>query len=312
MNQNAQAASVFDLVVLSLDNDELYDLELNPLQATLIQSLGELGTPNGLVPAEKGFAYTIDRDEDKLYTIRISDGVVVNFVQLDADVAQQSRGFAVSPGGVMYGMFSGRALRTIDPSTGITTFVVVVGINWIIEGIAFGDDGTLYAVGNHNLGESNRLFSVDTTTGTATWIATLPVPDVDTLIFAPDGFLYGGDSIAGVADLYKIDPVSGSLTNLGATGITQFTGVMTVPSPPGERADVDDDIDVDGLDFSVFATCFNKAGNPPRIQGGCTAQVALALDFDEDGDIDGVDFSQFAQCYNKAGNPPRTLGCPLN
>lgn len=74
-------------------------------------------------------------------------------------------------------------------------------------------------------------------------------------------------------------------------------------------ADRDADGDVDGVDFSVFASCFNKAGNPPRTVG-CDAGDRDALDFDDDSDIDGFDFSMFASCFNRAGNPPRTLGCP--
>jgi len=74
-------------------------------------------------------------------------------------------------------------------------------------------------------------------------------------------------------------------------------------------ADDDCDNDVDGLDFSVFASCFNKAGNPPRALG-CDATAQANMDFDNDGDVDGIDFGVFASCFNKAGNPPRTLGCP--
>jgi hypothetical protein len=72
--------------------------------------------------------------------------------------------------------------------------------------------------------------------------------------------------------------------------------------------DRDKDGDVDGVDFSVFASCFNKAGNPPRTLG-CTAADGSAFDQDGDGDVDGVDFAKFASCFNKAGNPPRKTGC---
>jgi hypothetical protein len=83
--------------------------------------------------------------------------------------------------------------------------------------------------------------------------------------------------------------------------------------PPGEEdvivaSDRDGDFDVDGVDFSIFASCFNKAGNPPRTLG-CTTADAEAFDADGDGDVDGVDFSRFASCFNKAGNPPRATGC---
>jgi hypothetical protein len=72
--------------------------------------------------------------------------------------------------------------------------------------------------------------------------------------------------------------------------------------------DRDKDGDVDGVDFAIFASCFNKAGNTPRTLG-CSAEDASAFDTDGDVDVDGVDFAVFASCFNKAGNPPRRLGC---
>jgi len=83
------------------------------------------------------------------------------------------------------------------------------------------------------------------------------------------------------------------------------------PAPTTVPADRDFDGDVDGVDFAKFASCFNKAGNPPRTIG-CPVDDAGAFDFDGDMDVDGVDFGKFAACFNKAGNPPRTLGCPQN
>jgi predicted outer membrane repeat protein len=81
------------------------------------------------------------------------------------------------------------------------------------------------------------------------------------------------------------------------------------PTTPSIPADRDCDGDVDGVDFGIFASCFNQAGNPPRTLG-CIPEQQQELDFDHDGDIDGVDFGVFASCFNKAGNPPRTGGCP--
>jgi len=75
------------------------------------------------------------------------------------------------------------------------------------------------------------------------------------------------------------------------------------------RADTDGDGDVDGVNFAIFASCFNKAGNPPRTLG-CNALNSVRFDFDNDRDVDGVDFAVFSACFNKAGNPPRTAGCP--
>lgn len=65
-------------------------------------------------------------------------------------------------------------------------------------------------------------------------------------------------------------------------------------------ADFDKDGDVDGVDFGVFSSCYNGAGNPPK--SGCTD---LSADFDQDGDIDGVDAARFSSCHNGAGKTPR-------
>lgn len=64
------------------------------------------------------------------------------------------------------------------------------------------------------------------------------------------------------------------------------------------RGDYNADGWVDGIDYGVFASCFNGAGNPPP-----AASCALA-DFDGDGDVDGSDFGWFAACFNGSGNPP--------
>ena len=87
--------------------------------------------------------------------------------------------------------------------------------------------------------------------------------------------------------------------------------IATIPAETPVPADRDFDGDVDGVDFSKFASCFNKAGNPPWTFG-CDPDDQAALDFDDDNDVDGVDFAKFASCFNKAGNPPRTFGCPQN
>ena len=74
-------------------------------------------------------------------------------------------------------------------------------------------------------------------------------------------------------------------------------------------ADSDEDGDVDGVDFGVFASCFNKSGNPPKT-GGCTPAQGAKFDFDNDGDVDGVDFGKFSSCFNGSGKPPGSPGCP--
>jgi formylglycine-generating enzyme required for sulfatase activity len=126
----------------------------------------------------------------------------------------------------------------------------------------------------------------------------------------------GGTLCGGIAETTcDPGPLTFETTYFWQVTATTDTGTVEGPvwsftvTPLCVPADSDCDGDVDGVDFAQFASCFNKAGNPPRTLG-CDAMAQDDLDFDDDGDVDGVDFSKFAACFNKAGNPPRTLGCP--
>jgi len=109
------------------------------------------------------------------------------------------------------------------------------------------------------------------------------------------------------------DPLVGdaivALDNVKVFGITDRFAPSCSASA-ASRADTDDDADVDGIDFTTFASCFNRAGRPPRTLG-CAHQHAVDLDFDDDHDVDGVDFTIFTACFNRAGNRPWITHFPL-
>jgi hypothetical protein len=151
----------------------------------------------------------------------------------------------------------------------------------------------------------------------------LPLPGAQVVLTSEnDGVLFlGGQPYAdgsgasiytdgnGMAQIPMIPAVPGQTTVhvdvLGSLVTNQVTFFVD-DVPPAVRADSDGDLDVDGVDFSRFATCFNGAGKIPHIPA-CNPQEVARFDFDSDGDIDGIDFSNFAGCFNQAGNPPR---CP--
>jgi len=62
--------------------------------------------------------------------------------------------------------------------------------------------------------------------------------------------------------------------------------------------DLDEDGDVDVVDFAIFSACFNGDGNPPA------GIFCDAPDFDDDGDVDVVDFAEFVSCFNGSDQPP--------
>ena len=217
--------SATELVAYSYDDNCLYRLNTSDMQPSKIGALQiSFSTdPWELVRASENSLYVVDRNANILYEISLNDASTISSVPLDQDVFISARGLDISPEGILYGLLPGMQLRTIDPSTGETTFVANVTGATNIEVIAFGLDSTLYAVGNG----SNVLYELDINTGSLSWIANLPVTDIDTLTFSTDGHLYGVDAKAGmVAALYKIDPHTGTTVNMGSTGIKELNGLV--------------------------------------------------------------------------------------
>jgi len=78
-------------------------------------------------------------------------------------------------------------------------------------------------------------------------------------------------------------------------------------TPPGLQVDrfgcvawdLDNDLDVDVMDFAQFQACFNGPSQPPPGLGSCPR-----CDGDADGDVDANDFASFQLCFNGASRPP--------
>ena len=167
--------------------------------------------------------------------IHPEDPSVLATVGIDTDVTVQPRGFDLSPiDGLLYGVFPGLQLRTIDPTTGVTTFVTDISGVVGIESLAFGADGTLYASGSPtSIHPATHMYELDIQTGAVSLLGVTGL-DIDALTFGADGFLYGTDSEAGrPADLIRIDPSTGTFQNLGSTGVPGFNGIAgyAVPAP---------------------------------------------------------------------------------
>lgn len=82
----------------------------------------------------------------------------------------------------------------------------------------------------------------------------------------------------------------------GADLVLTLKGRVAAPATT-VPADLDEDGDVDGSDFGLFAGCFNGSGNP-------TTPACTEADLNGDNSVDGVDFGLFSGCFNGSGNPP--------
>jgi hypothetical protein len=150
----------------------------------------------------------------------------VHPVELDADMRNNGRGFARSPDGVLYGLFDGKNLRTIDPATGETESIAQVqGVGGGIEAMTFCPDGALYlAASPSGSPVGSHLYRLDPATGAATSIGRIGTAtiDIDSLTCSAALQLYGADAVntAAGADVQQVDPKTGTRILLGrlATG----------------------------------------------------------------------------------------------
>ena len=167
-----------------------------------------------------------DDPNDQLIKIDPATGkgtqvATLNFPVYPANV----RALAFSSMGVLYAT-NGRPgaglqpidLYTVDVVTGNGTYIGPTGA---IQGLTFSPSGVLYGW-DVNVG----LVTINTATGAATDVnpAAPGTPDIQSIVFALDGALYG----AGKA-LYKIDPVTGVHTLIGSGGYTDVRGIEFVP-----------------------------------------------------------------------------------
>ncbi len=220
-----------DLVAFSYDDWSLYGLNVTTMQTTKI---GDLIIPRSadlacMARASDTSAYMVGRAQNILYTVSLVDASTIASVPLDRDIEVNGRGLDLAPDGVLYAVFAGRELRSINPLTGQTSLRVQLD-SPIVESITFSPAGTLYAAeyGEYWYGNVATLSTVNVSTGYLNHIMDLGVLDADDMAWL-GGYLYAADSQAGVvADLYRIDPATGATVNLGSTGIAELNGLMAV------------------------------------------------------------------------------------
>lgn len=233
------------LLALGYDNKSIYQIDSNNLGSpTLIGYIGPYADLSTLVAVSADRLYTTERASSTLLTLDRNTGQVLNSVAFDRPIGTHPRGYDLSPGGILYGVIgsggtgSTPLLYTINPLTGVTALVGTMTGAVGIEALAFAPDGTLYAAGSStDYHPSDKLYRVNVSTGALTLVGGLSLPgggtpDIDDLAWGSDGFLYGADSLTGVAaDLYRINPSTAALAIAGNTGVLGLNGLAQAPVP---------------------------------------------------------------------------------
>ena len=285
-NQFVLADSSSSFYLISADDNGLYRVSTDMGQPDLIGFV-DVGTDLYELVDVGEYLLTIDRTMDLLLTISKIDASVVSNVQIDSNVFVTRRGIDIDSNGVVYGLFEGLELRTLDVKTGATSVIATITGAARVEAIAFGPDGTLYACGTaDNDSDSENVYTLDIATGELSLLGPTGFVDMDGLSFADDGFLYGVDANAGQSsNLFRISPIDGSAVDLGTTNVEAANGIAGI-SVGFLLGDTNSDGEVNLLDIAPFVNVL------------ATGTFTPEADINQDGSVDLLDVGPFVELLN--------------
>jgi len=216
-------------------------------------AVAALGAGIGLGPRPSAAAevyYTTGNFGAEIFAITVN-GTQITSKEVGPIGVPGCASLALSKWGTLYSvcgdLFGTQQLTAIDLKTGHGTVFGVPTPGLAVMAMAFGPDGTLYAVGDCNFQPAtiecargndpnyNSLYSVDTATGAFKRIGSTGAPEyfMD-LAFDREGRLFGVTTTLSPtyvpARLYEIDPATGAATKLvDLIGSSQIMGLAFGP-----------------------------------------------------------------------------------
>ncbi len=182
-------------------------------------------------PARAEIVFGVDSSQDALYTVDLVTGAATLIGPLHASSSRYTTPIAMavrpSDGAIFVNNnspFGDNGLSSVDPSTGLATFI---GGPFIDAALAFDLSGNLYAADN------GRLATISQTTGSPTPLGGPLLPRLFGLDFNPaDGLLYGltTPAPASPVDLLQIDPATGALLSTITLSVTSVPGTLLFDS----------------------------------------------------------------------------------
>lgn len=175
---------------------------------------GRTATSRSALVSDSSFRNFISDDTGNLFSIDPSSGAVLAFIGQTAEVMFD---IAFDPSGNLYGVDSTDNLYRIDVSTATATLIGSLGV--FANSLEFRSDGALFAAGY------NTIYSVNTSTGSATALLTLPsqYQAAGDLAFDAVGNLY---LTTLDSTLIRISPDLTTWTAVGSTGVYDLYGLI--------------------------------------------------------------------------------------
>jgi outer membrane protein assembly factor BamB len=131
-------------------------------------------------------------------------------------------------GATSYHINDGReSLYTIDPRTGLATYIGTIGSNGLAA-LSFDGSGQLFGI----TGGGGRLYSIDSHTGAGAFVAEVPLSlPLDIAARPEDGAMFLADSDSQM--IYTLDTATGAVTFVGPFGrVAEIEGLAFGPAEP--------------------------------------------------------------------------------
>ena len=146
---------------------------------------------------------------------------------------QQLMGLSFGPGGSpLLAITAENMLQTIDPATGVRTDIGIAAASPSFPGGAVYVGGSLYMAGVDGNTFSESLMRLDAPATDPTYSVVADNILFDRMLLAWDGSSLYGIASQNTGELYRINPVDGAITDLGAItgGIPAIYGIAYAPT----------------------------------------------------------------------------------
>lgn len=236
------------------------------LSSHAVNVIGPTGYPSSFALAfsPAGTAYTItnlfDASHAQLATLDLNTGAAT-LVGQPLGQNLMIMGMIFSPEGALYGAaIPATAIYSISTTTGLPSFVGSSATIDELMSFAYDPQGTLYSA------NPTKLYTVDLTTGKATFVTPLAVGAVMGIAIDDDGAMYATRFVScpPCSSVYRIDPATGAATELFNTGIPFIHNIAFNPGSPADQ-------------LGALEARVNKLGLLGGISNSLNAKLSAAL-----------------------------------
>jgi len=265
-----------DSIYVESKGTTLYVIDSNTGASTRIGLYGKAGVlSQAFSPA--GTLYAVSRGGAaalaQLLTVDLNTGAAT----VIGNTGVQVEALAFTPDGTLYAAnFNTNDLYTLNLSTGAATFVGHLGFSSIMDMAWDPISSTMYAVASDCA--TSHLYSINLISGAGTLVTDLDNSCLMTLAIDSSNRLLTTDFSDPNSPLYQIDPITGSLTNLGPTGLVTTMGATAQPEPRAEIETLKTMVSNLDLGFGITTSLHKKlAAALGALQADDTASACAAL-----------------------------------